>query len=287
MKLTSIAAVIGFIVLSSSTLASDRLMDGPADTDSIRVGSYNIMASRMGSTDAIVEAIRKMNVDIIGLQEVDNMTGRSGKNFSKEGSNPVNQAEYIANKLGMNYYFCKAIDHDGGEYGTAVLSKYDLKLSKRMELPNIKGAEQRAACAVEVDVPNYPAPVMLVTTHLDFTTQPLRAEQVRTLQTKFSSWQFKNALPIIVGDLNLPPQSTEYLDLTAWFNGTDKELKYTAPSWNPDRKIDYILTSNAQKWDIKDVYIPKPSDRATPESKPYASVSDHLPLLVEMKLTEQ
>ncbi|HFU9707238.1 TPA: hypothetical protein ACH7QX_005315 [Escherichia coli] len=80
MKLTSIAAVIGFIVLSSSTLASDRLMDGPADTDSIRVGSYNIMASRMGSTDAIVEAIRKMNVDIIGLQEVDNMTGRSGKN---------------------------------------------------------------------------------------------------------------------------------------------------------------------------------------------------------------
>ncbi|EPE9184859.1 endonuclease/exonuclease/phosphatase family protein, partial [Escherichia coli] len=72
-----------------------------------------------------------------------------------------------------------------------------------------------------------------------------------------------------------------------WFNDTDKELKYTAPSWNPDRKIDYILTSNAQKWDIKDVYIPKPSDRATPESKPYASVSDHLPLLVEMKLTEQ
>ncbi len=52
MKLTSIAAVIGFIVLSSSTLASDRLMDGPADTDSIRVGSYNIMASRMGRTTA-------------------------------------------------------------------------------------------------------------------------------------------------------------------------------------------------------------------------------------------
>lgn len=287
MKLTHLAAITNLILLSTSSLASDFLIDGSVKTNNVRVGSYNIMASRMGDTDAIVEVIRNMNVDIIGLQEVDNMTGRSGKNFSKSGSSPLNQAEYIAKKLGMNFYFCKAIEHDGGEYGTAVLSKFKLKLNKSMILPNIEGAEQRAACAVEINIPSYPAPIMLVTTHLDFTTQALRAEQVRTLQTQFSYWQFKHALPIIVGDLNLPPQSTEYQDLTAWYNDTDSELKYTAPSWNPDRKIDYILTSSAQKWNINSVFVPKPTDKATTDSKPYALISDHLPLIVEMKLTEQ
>lgn len=174
-------------------------------TENIKVGSYNIRASRTGSTNDLVDVIRQMDADIIGLQEVDNMTVRSGNNFDDSGkAKPINQAAYLAEKLNMNYYFCKAVEHDGGEYGTAVISKYPLSLRKREDLPNIDGGEQRSACAVEVDVPNYPAPVMLVTTHLDFTTQPLRAEQVRTLQTQFSSWQFKDSLPIIVGDLNYP-----------------------------------------------------------------------------------
>ncbi|MCR3971007.1 endonuclease/exonuclease/phosphatase family protein [Aeromonas veronii] len=283
MRLVLLTGISLYLFTSSTTSAYEALIDSPVKTGDIRVGTYNIMASRMGSTDDIVDAIKKMNVDIIGLQEVDSMTSRSGKNFSKKGSPPINQAEYIAKKLGLNFYFCKATDYDGGEYGTAVLSKFKVKVNKTMILPNIEGAEQRTACAVEVDVPNYPAPVMLITTHLDFTTQPLRAEQVRTLQTEFSSWQFPHALPIVIGDLNLPPQSSEYFDLTAWFNDTDKKLQYTAPSWNPDRKIDYILTSKAQEWNIKNVFIPKPTDEVEGK-KSYALISDHLPMVVEMNL---
>lgn len=284
-KAITLSAITLGLTAAFSSFANEPLIDKAVSTENIRVSSYNIMASRMGDTDAIAEAVKSLNADIIGLQEVDNKTGRSGKNFSAAGHSPINQAEYIAKQLGMNYYFCKAIDHDGGEYGTAVLSKHPIKFVKRMELPNIEGAEQRSACAVEVDVPNYPAPVMAVTTHLDHTTQPLREEQVRTLQAKFSSWNFKHALPIIIGDLNLPPQSTEYKELTAWFNETDKALTLTAPAWNPDRKIDYILTSNAQEWDIKKVEIPKPMDKVA--SVPFAELTDHLPLTVEMQLVRQ
>ncbi|MDD9156716.1 endonuclease/exonuclease/phosphatase family protein [Aliivibrio sp. S4TY2] len=264
---------------------AEQLIDKEVITPDIRVGSINIMASRMGSTDNLVLAIKKMDADVIALQEVDKLTNRSGVNFSSVGEKPIDQAKYIADKLGMQSYFCGAIEHDGGKYGSAVISKYPIKLVKKADLPNAEGGEQRTACAVEIDIPDYPAPLMIVATHLDHSSPELRLKQVDFLQTQFSSWQFAHALPIIIGDLNFGPTSEEYKNITAWFNDTDIDLQLTAPSWNPDRKIDYILTSNAQQWDIKSVSIPKPTDKVGKTI--YARTTDHLPMVVEMNLIKQ
>ena len=272
-------------ILFSSMLVAQSLIDKTVSTKNIKVGTYNIMASRMGDTNAIVNVIKKMDVDILGIQEVDNLTLRSGRNFSKNGSKPINQVKYIAKKLNMNYYFCKAIDYDSGEYGTAILSKYPITFYKKMNLPNLDGIEQRSACAVEILVPNYPGPIMAITTHLDYSAQSLRLKQVETLLNKFSAWGFRHAIPIIIGDLNFTPNSNEYMNLMSLFKDTDKKSKLTAPSWNPDRKIDYILTASAQKWDISEVKIPNPTEKVT--SKSYAEISDHLPMLVEMRLIRQ
>ena len=242
----------------------------------IRIGSYNIMASGMADTDIIVAAIAAMNANIIGLQEVDNQTLRSGKNFSTNGCAPLNQAEYIAGKLGLNYCFCKAMDFDGGEYGTAILSRYPLKVHKSIQLPNTNRTEPRAACAVEIRLSDYP--VVAVTTHLDHTSQQLRAEQVRALTSHFST----NEPLILIGDLNLTPDSDEYQHLIQYFCETDAKLTPTEPSWEPQNKIDYILLSKANTqapfWDIQDFYIPKPEDKV--RSVPYAEISDHLPITV-------
>ncbi len=285
MRKIILKVLVGVYALSSLVQAADNLIDKEVSTKNIRIGTYNIMASRMGDTNAIVNVIKNMKVDIIGLQEVDNLTLRSGKNFGKNASKPVNQAAYIAKKLNMNYYFCKAIDFDSGEYGTAILSKYPMKFYKKINLPNLEGKEQRSACAVEIYVPNYPAPIMAITTHLDHTTQSLRLKQVETLKKKLSYWQFSHALPILIGDLNLTPKSSEYISLMALFKDTDKKSKLTAPSWNPDRKIDYILTSTAQKWYIHKVKVGLPTTKVI--SKIYAKISDHLPMTVEMELINQ
>ncbi|PSW20246.1 endonuclease [Photobacterium sanctipauli] len=264
---------------------SDVLIDGPVETDTIRVASYNIMASRMGDTSAIKDAVKAIDADIIALQEVDNMTVRSGKNFSSTGSDAINQAEYIATELGMHYAYCKTIDFDGGAYGHAILSKHPVTMVKQLDLPNQDNKEQRSACAIEVDVPNYPAPIMAVTAHLDHSDTDLRLSQVRFLNDNFSYWKFKSAIPVLFGDMNLPPQSHEYFELQQWFKETDKQLQYTAPAWNPDRKIDYILTSTAQEWDIQSATVPKATD--TPVNIPWYKISDHLPVIVDMKLTEK
>ncbi|NOH82087.1 endonuclease [Vibrio sp. RE86] len=281
-KLTLLAATT---LLSTSALATDLNIDGAADTDSIRIASYNIMASRMGDTVAIRDAIKEINADIIGLQEVDNKTERSGKNFSSKGVEPLNQAEYFAKELNMHYAFCQAIEFDGGSYGHAILSKYPVKTVKTVQLPNKDNKEQRVACAVEVDVPNYPAPIIAVTAHLDHTDTDLRLAQVRALNGNFSAWHFGHGIPVVIGDLNLPTQSNEYFELQQWFKETDKDLQLTAPAWNPDRKIDYIMTSTAQEWDIESVEVPKPT--ATVSGKAWYEIADHLPLIVDMKLTEK
>ncbi|WP_194435186.1 endonuclease/exonuclease/phosphatase family protein [Vibrio fluminensis] len=271
---------------ASSVFASNVIIDGPVDTNSIRVASYNIMASRMGDTQVIRDAIKAIDADIIGLQEVDNNTGRSAANFGGSNTTPVNQAKYIADELGMNFVFCEAIEFDGGKYGTAILSKHPIKLIEHMYLPNMEGKEQRSACSVEVNIPGYPAPIAAITTHLDHTDTALRMAQVRTLNDAFSTWQLPNALPIIIGDLNLTPVNPEYVELQSWFTPVDHEdLTYTAPSWNPDRKIDYILTSNAQQWDIENIEVPKPTDKVS--GKAWHEIADHLPLIVDMKLEEK
>ena len=252
----------------------------PAIYPKIRIGSYNIMASAMTGTDGLAAAIAAMNADIIGLQEVDNQTLRSGRNFSKNGGTPLNQAEYIAGKLGLNYCFCKAMDYDGGEYGTAVLSRYPLKLCKRIELPNTHKNEEpfepRAACAVAADVPGYPAPMLVVVTHLDHTSSQLRTKQLRALTSGFC--EFPGGPLILIGDLNLTPDSNQYEYLMKYFCETD--ITPTEPSWEPQNKIDYILFS--QHWEIQNFYIPKPGDCVS--ALPYAEISDHLPITATVRL---
>ena len=100
----------------------------PPKGQSLRVMTYNIYGARATSPanaadlDAIAEVIRRQNPDFVTLNEVDVFTNRTGKD--------VHQARDLAEKLGMEWHFSKAIDRDGGEYGDAVLSKYPI-LEKR------------------------------------------------------------------------------------------------------------------------------------------------------------
>ena len=209
---------------------------------------------------------------------------------SKNGGAALNQAEYIAGKLGMNYCFCKAMDYDGGEYGTAILSRYPAPVvqenptAERRYFGLNQELNQEPPGAVKIDVPGYPAPITAVITHLDYTSAQLRTKQVRALTSGFS--EFLNGPLILLGDLNLTPDSDEYQHLMQFFCETDAKLTPTEPSWEPQNKIDYILLSKTKTqgpfWDIKNFDIPQPEDKIL--SIPYAEISDHLPITATIRL---
>src|SRR5690606_40296823 len=79
------------------------------------------------------------------LQEVDVNTIRSGKG--------INQAAELARLTGMNYFFVKGIDYQGGDYGVGILSKFPILETDSLRLPMKEGAggEPRVLAMVTVE----------------------------------------------------------------------------------------------------------------------------------------
>ncbi len=99
-KFFTLMLLINFIGLAQAEKDNKTLYSGLVKgKPQVKIASFNIQASRAKSMQNIVAAIKKIDADIIGLQEVDNKTNRSAMNFSKKGSPiPIDQAKYIAEK---------------------------------------------------------------------------------------------------------------------------------------------------------------------------------------------
>ena len=104
-------------------------------TFKVKFASYNIYhGGNNKDLTKIANNIKNNNLDIIGFEEVDNNTNRSGK---------VNQVKKLSELTGLKYYhFFKAISHDGGEYGLAILSRYPIESSTKKNLSS-PSSEQR------------------------------------------------------------------------------------------------------------------------------------------------
>ena len=84
----------------------------------ITIATYNIRHGHDVAFDwsRLAEIIKKSGADIIGIQEVDMHTGRNGGRDTVAG---------LANATGLSHaLFVPAMHFDGGQYGTAILSRY-------------------------------------------------------------------------------------------------------------------------------------------------------------------
>ncbi len=266
-------------ILSVPARAHNYLAEKPvASAPEMTFATWNIMASRLNQTSRLADAIPALQSDIIALQEVDFNTQRSARNAGT--AKPVNQAEMLAKAGKMHYAECPSIDFDGGKYGTALLSRWKIDKTEQVKLSNIEGREQRTACVNYITVPGMPAPLAVIITHPDQERDnTLRLKQIRELMALVDKTG-KNAIPVLMGDLNLVPASPEYRELRYQMNDTlPTEGDFTYPSWNPNRRIDYILTSTAQQWTVES------SVAGNRGNIPWGQLSDHLPLIVRLQLT--
>ncbi len=281
LSLLSISSTIIFspTVYSHDYITSQYISDAPV----ITLSSYNIMASELSSLESLKLALPDLKSDVIALQEVDYNTQRSSK--SSPGNIPVNQAAILAESMSMHFSECRAISFDGGYYGMALLSRYPISKTEKIKLGNLNNREERAACVNYISIPRIPSPVAIIITHPDQDRDnTLRIKQIRELMGYVDEIS-KYAIPIIIGDLNLVPASPEYSELMYQMNDTlPVNEYYTFPSWNPNRRIDYILTSKSQKWKVIEAQVIKEN---TDSLTKWIQISDHLPIRVKMKLMKQ
>lgn len=202
--------------------------------------------------ERLADTIRKLNPDVVALQEVDNKTQRA---------NGTDQAKKLGELLEMNHVFGNALYFSGGQYGEAVLSRFPVKEAQAHHLPYRFGNEPRTALAVRVAPDNGLPEFVFVGTHLCHESSETRVEQTKELNQLFTA---RSELPIIMaGDLNARPDSSAMQVLL-------KENWIDAVA--PDSRIDYILLRKNDPWEIVETTI---------VDEPI--VSDHDPILTVLK----
>lgn len=235
----------------------------------LKVMSYNVHhcnpPSKPGliDVDAIASTIKKQHPDIVALQEIDVNTGRSGK---------INQAEQIAMKAGYSaFFFAKAIDYDGGQYGLAILSKYPVSNVNVHKLPTdvTTGGEPRVFTTATVTLPGSKT-IVMGCTHLDAQSSNVnRLMQIREI-TKIAG---ETAGPLIIaGDFNAREGSEVINILDENFTRTCKKCQNTLPEIN-EKAIDFIGFRPRKNFKVL-------SHQVIQEH--YAS--DHLPVVSVLKL---
>lgn len=235
-------------LLLTGVSCNNKLNPAKLKIDSVTILSYNIHhanpPSKPGLIDinAIADVIKQQKADLVALQEVDVHTGRSGIT--------LDQANAIAKLTGMNAFFAKAIDYDGGEYGVAILSKFPMEDKTNIPLPtddNTKGEHRTLATATIVLPGN--KKIIFACTHLDAQhTDINRQLQIKKILGVLN----QKKLPVIIaGDLNAEPASDVIQQLDNYFTRTCiKDCPFTIPETNPDKTIDYIAYKPSQIFSV-------------------------------------
>lgn len=226
----------------------------------IRVMSWNLHhgVGEDGKLDLerIAARIREQKPDLVVLQEVDNKCRRSAS---------VDQAAELAKLTGLTGTFGKAMDHDGGEYGQAILSKHPLGETKVHRLPG--DGEPRIAFEAVVKLESQP--LRLVSVHLDHQQDARRLKQAETLVKELSA----STEPLILaGDFNDVPDSPVMKAFGEALTPVEKsEPRLTCPAAGPKVEIDHVFLRGLKATSPVTVL-------------PEAVASDHRPLVVTVRL---
>ncbi|MBE6592884.1 MAG: endonuclease/exonuclease/phosphatase family protein [Ruminococcaceae bacterium] len=166
---------------------------------SLNFGSYNIANGRNVGHDLtkLGEDIKNADIDVVGLQEVDQFVARSGNQDTMK---------ILSESSGLPYYrFFKAIDHQGGEYGVGILSRYPILEyeSQQLHSPNL---EQRVLGHALIDIDG--THVDFFVTHLSYENAEIHAIQTEAVIEKIS--QYENF--VLTGDFNTESFDPYYIE---------------------------------------------------------------------------
>lgn len=204
--------------------------------------------------DRTAAAIRALDADFVGLQEVDVGTVRS---------RGLDESAELAVKTGLHATFARAIPHDGGSYGIALLSRRIPQSVRTVPLP---GQEPRVLLLAE-----FPE-VIVGTVHLAVESEEPRLASVDIIRSAVSG----AAKPVFLcGDWNAMPDSPTLRSIQRDFQLLSDPALPTFHGSDHGRTsaicIDYIAVDRAHANGLR-VF--------SREMVPDVLTSDHKPLVV-------
>ena len=219
----------------------------------LQIMSYNVR--HCAGMDLVIDYDRTAAVivqqqpDVVALQELDSMTGRSGNR---------DQLGELASRTGYHPVFGAAIEFNGGLYGVGILSREMPVSTKRIPLP---GEEPRVLLVAELE--DY----VIACTHLDL-EEAQRLASVPLIVEEAQRWQKPF---LLAGDWNDEPGS-ELLELMTQYFTVLSSDEATYPADEPAVCIDYVAAFNGRAEALESHVIDEPE------------ASDHRPLVVWVTL---
>jgi endonuclease/exonuclease/phosphatase family metal-dependent hydrolase len=203
---------------------------------------------------AIQETIRSLAPDVCALQEVWGL------------ADGTSSASRLSDELGYEHVYAHRLHLDGVDFGNAILSRWPIVDSEEWPLPSLRpdAEEQRTLVMAEIDGPR--GRFQVFCTHLNwrFDHSDVRQEQVRYICERIAERRPRAFAPILCGDMNAPPDSTEMWMLNgrttlpvpklvfhdAWEMAGDGGPGHTWSNENPyarldlevSRRIDFVYT---------------------------------------------
>ena len=139
----------------------------------LRVASFNIQngSGVDHKMEELANIITSLELDVIGLQEVDVGTSRVGG---------LDTVKLLAEAAGYPYYeFSPAIDYRGGKYGHAIISKYPIVSYETLSLTTPEGFEKRVFGHAVLNIKG--ESIDFYNTHLSFEDTETRLTQFAEL----------------------------------------------------------------------------------------------------------
>ena len=220
----------------------------------LKVMSYNVRhcagMDLVLDYDRTASVIAQQQPDVVALQELDSMTGRSGQRY---------QLGELASRTQYHPVFGAAIDYDGGKYGVGILTREKPLSTKRIPLP---GDEPRMLLVVELQY------YVIACTHLDLEEEP-RLASVPLIIEEAQRWQKPF---LLAGDWNDAPDSELLQEMREYFTIlSTNEASY--PADEPQECLDYVAVFKGNSVEVL---------KSTVINEPEAS--DHRPVVVRIEL---
>lgn len=251
-----------FVFMGASMNTSEA---SAAKETTLRIATFNIDAKNIPDVDALRKLLIDNKVEIVGLQEVDKNTKR----------NPIDTPLKFEKGVYKDACFAKAIDFQGGEYGTCIVSQYKLIEKDVQQLDSTGAEEQRGYARVVIEKDG--KKIAVYNTHLSWESEKIRNKQLNDLKAILNkdTIQYK----IIVGDFNVDQHHKELNMFVADYNlsnGKDGAWYDTYNGVDPTMKvmsIDNIITS--KNIEIKQVKMVE------------TKLSDHNLFFADLKFLEE
>jgi endonuclease/exonuclease/phosphatase family metal-dependent hydrolase len=252
----------------------------------IRIMTWNV--STGSQWKSIVKFGRSQEVDIIGLQEVDN-------NF-RESTRSLDACKAIGDALGFYTVYCPSIEISLGDsarqYGNCIVSKHPIMKHRRYLLnPEAvwdgKTAETEPRTLLHATIRILDADLHFMTLHLAYSRGFIYSDsRMRQVQKVIDVIERNSSYPIVLlGDFNALPNSPEIAEIEQYLENTDKKGRTKTwttrdscfQGWYVPKglkyKVDYIFVSKSISYQI--VKIPR------------TDISDHVPIVLDISFTER